>query len=88
MFTGIIKAKGRIAAMEKHGRDVRLSVRSDGLPWRDYEVGESIAAVELHDPAIVDISPLAGLPLQALDLSGTHVVDITPLEGMPLVPGH
>jgi len=55
MFTGIIKARGAIAAMEKRGGDVRLSVRSDGMPWADYELGESIAvngvcltAVALH----------------------------------------
>jgi len=55
MFTGIIKARGEIAAMEKRGGDVRLSVRSDGMPWADYELGESIAvngvcltAVALH----------------------------------------
>jgi riboflavin synthase len=43
MFTGIIKAKGTISAADKRGGDVRLSVRSDGLPWADYELGESIA---------------------------------------------
>ncbi|HSN51380.1 MAG TPA: riboflavin synthase [Woeseiaceae bacterium] len=43
MFTGIIKAKGRIAAIEKRGGDVRLSVAADDLPWRDYAVGDSIA---------------------------------------------
>ena len=43
MFTGIIKAKGTITAMERRGGDVRLSVQSDGLPFPDYEVGESIA---------------------------------------------
>ncbi len=55
MFTGIIKAKGTISAMDKRDGDVRLSVRSDGLPWSDYELGESIAvngvcltAVALH----------------------------------------
>jgi len=55
MFTGIIKAKGTVSAMEKRGGDVRLCVRSDGLPWSDYEAGESIAvngvcltAVALH----------------------------------------
>jgi riboflavin synthase len=55
MFTGIIKAKGTISAMDKRAGDVRLSVRSDGLPWADYETGESIAvngvcltAVALH----------------------------------------
>ncbi len=56
MFTGIIKAKGSISAMESRGGDVRLTVRSDGLPWADYELGESIAvngvcltAVAYHD---------------------------------------
>ena len=43
MFTGIIKAKGTISAMDKRGGDVRLAVRSDGLPWSEYEIGESIA---------------------------------------------
>ena len=43
MFTGIIKGKGEIAAMQRVGGDVRLSVRSDALPFSDYEVGESIA---------------------------------------------
>ena len=42
--------------MDQRGGDVRLSVRSDGLPWSEYEVGESIAvngvcltAVALHE---------------------------------------
>lgn len=43
MFTGIVKAQGRVAAKEKVGGDVRLSIQSDGLPFSDYEVGESIA---------------------------------------------
>ena len=43
MFTGIIKAKGTITAMNRQGGDVRLTVSSDGLPWADYEIGESIA---------------------------------------------
>jgi riboflavin synthase len=56
MFTGIIKAKGSISAMNRQGGDVRLTVNSGGLPWSDYELGESIAvngvcltAVALHD---------------------------------------
>jgi riboflavin synthase len=76
MFTGIIKAMGTIGAMEKRGGDVRLCVRSDGLPWRDYEVGESIAvngvcltAVALHEDGFdtdvsvetLDVTALRGL---------------------------
>ena len=76
MFTGIIKAMGTITGLEKRGGDVRLSVRSDGLPWRDYEIGESIAvngvcltAVTLHEDGFdtdvsvetLDVTALGGL---------------------------
>jgi riboflavin synthase len=43
MFTGIIQAKGTVTALERRGGDVRLAVTSDGLPFDDYTVGESIA---------------------------------------------
>jgi riboflavin synthase len=43
MFTGIIKAMGRIERMAPTGGDVRLTVKSDGLPWHDYAIGDSIA---------------------------------------------
>jgi riboflavin synthase len=43
MFTGIIKAVGRIKRMEPTGGDVRLSITADGLPWTEYAIGDSIA---------------------------------------------
>ena len=43
MFTGIIKAIGRIEAISPQGGDIRLEVAAGGLPWQDYMVGESIA---------------------------------------------
>ena len=43
-----------------------------------------IFAVEIHDPGVEDISPLAGLPLQGVDLSRSHVSDLSPLKGAPL----
>lgn len=43
MFTGIVKAKGAIGAIEKRGGDVRLRVTAAGLPWSDYAVGDSIS---------------------------------------------
>lgn len=56
MFTGIIRDKGRISAIERRGGDVRMRITSTGLPWADYAVGESIAvsgacltAVVLHE---------------------------------------
>ena len=55
MFTGIIKDRGTISAISRRGGDVRLTVSSSGLPWSDFEPGESIAvngvcltAVALH----------------------------------------
>ncbi len=78
MFTGIIKAKGTISAMQKRGGDVRLSVRSDGLPWEDYEIGESIAvngvcltAVALHEDGFdTDVS------VETLDVTGLGKLDV------------
>ena len=77
MFTGIIKAIGTISAMEKRGGDVRLSVRSDGLPWGEFEIGESIAvngvcltAVALHaDGFDTDVS------VETLDVTGLGDLD-------------
>lgn len=43
MFTGIVRAKGTISAIERRGGDVRLSVHSGGLPFPSYAAGESIA---------------------------------------------
>ncbi len=43
MFTGIIKAKGTVGAINEQGGDLRLTIRSAGLPWQDFEIGESIA---------------------------------------------
>ena len=56
MFTGIIKATGKVTLLERRGGDVRMRVESPQLPWSEYELGESIAvngacltAVELND---------------------------------------
>jgi len=72
MFTGIIKARGTLAAIKREGGDVRLTVRSRGLPWSDYALGESIAvngvcltAVAFHDDGFdTDVS------VETLDVTG------------------
>ena len=102
MFTGIIKAKGTIAAMDKRGGDVRLTVRSDGLPWSGYEVGESIAvngvcltAVALHDDGFdtdvsvetLDVTALGGLAVgSAVNLE--PAISLGERLGGHLVSGH
>lgn len=43
MFTGIVKALGTVASMERRGGDMHLRVESADLPWSDYAVGDSIA---------------------------------------------
>jgi hypothetical protein len=40
---------------------------------------------QVSNPALSDLSGLAGIPFNALDLRGTSVSDLSPLEGMPLV---
>lgn len=102
MFTGIIKAKGTIKAMESRGGDVRLSVVSEGLPWGDYELGESIAvngvcltAVALRDDGFdtdVSVETLEVTALGAL-ASGSSVnlepaISLGERLGGHLVSGH
>jgi riboflavin synthase len=102
MFTGIIKAKGTIAAMEQRGGDVRLTVRSDGLPWNDYEVGESVAvngvcltAVALHSDGFdtdvsvetLDVTALGGLAVGS-DVNLEPSISLGERLGGHLVSGH
>ena len=82
MFTGIIRAMGRIAAIEKRGGDVRLRVTSDGLPSHDYDIGDSISvngvcltAVELFDDGFsMDVS------IETLDVTALGTLT----EGSPV----
>ena len=102
MFTGIIKAKGTIGALDKRGGDVRLSVRSDGLPWSDYEVGESIAvngvcltAVALHEDGFdtdvsvetLDVTALGGLGIGS-PVNLEPAISLGERLGGHLVSGH
>jgi riboflavin synthase len=102
MFTGIIKAMGTISAIERRGGDVRLSVRSQEMPWTTFETGESISvngvcltAVALRDDGFdTDVS------VETLDVTGLGrlgVGDVVNLEpalslgerlGGHLVSGH
>ncbi|HEY0504353.1 MAG TPA: riboflavin synthase [Lysobacter sp.] len=43
MFTGIIEGVGRLAATERLGGDVRLTVQAGSLPFDAVQMGESIA---------------------------------------------
>ena len=78
MFTGIIKAKGRISAIKRQGGDVRLTVSSTGLPWSDYELGDSLSvngvcltAVAFHDDGFdTDVS------VETLDVTGLGKLEI------------
>lgn len=42
MFTGIVKAVGTVAQVERRGGDMRLTVTAPDLQWQDYQRGESI----------------------------------------------
>ena len=76
MFTGIVKARGHVRAIEPRGGDVRLVIGSPDLDWSTFEPGESISvngvcltAVELDD---------AGF---ATDVS-TETLDVTSLGAL------
>jgi len=64
MFTGIIKAIGRIERMQPQGGDLRLTITSPDLPWENFAIGESIAingvcltAIEYrHNGFVADVS--------------------------------
>jgi riboflavin synthase len=43
MFTGIVKAKGRIRSLKKRGGDLCVSVESESIDWSAFDVGESIS---------------------------------------------
>jgi len=102
MFTGIIKAKGTIAAMQRRGGDVRLTVNSTELPWASYEIGESIAvngvcltAIALHDHGFdtdvstetLDVTALGGLNIGG-SVNLEPAISVGERLGGHLVSGH
>ena len=88
--------------MNRQGGDVRLSVRSDGLPWSDYELGESIAvngvcltAVALHEDGFETDVSVETLDVTALNslVTGSEVnlepaISLGERLGGHLVSGH
>lgn len=86
MFTGIIKALGSIARIEPRGGDLRLSIRSKDLPWRDYAAGDSISvngvcltAVELRDDGFESDVSRATIDATAL----RHLTEKSPVNLEP-----
>ncbi len=76
MFTGIVKATGRIRSLKKQGGDLCISVESKELDWSIFDVGESISvngvcltATALHSDGFdadvsietINVTALAGL---------------------------
>lgn len=63
-----------------------LAAKNPGF-WGEVQIeksGRDIVAVVVNDRSLVDISPLAGMPLTMLGLEQTGVKDLEPLRGMPL----
>jgi riboflavin synthase len=102
MFTGIIKAIGEVGQIVPQGGDMRLSITSDGIPWTEFEVGESISvngvcltAIELSDRGFLTDVSLETLEVTALkDLATGGRVNLEPALalgerlGGHLVSGH
>jgi riboflavin synthase len=78
MFTGIIKAMGTVAAMERRGGDVRLSVHSAAMPFSSYAIGESIAVNGVCLTAVVleDDSFATDVSTETLDVTGLGDLDV------------
>jgi len=76
--------------MNRQGGDVRLTVSSNAMPWRDYEIGESIAvngvcltAVALHDNGFDTDVSVETLNVTALgDLATGTDVNLEPAISM------
>jgi riboflavin synthase len=102
MFTGIIQAVGRIAALEARGGDTRLTIEATSLDFARSAPGDSIAvngvcltAVELHDHRFAADVSRETLRLTTLgDLAAGSAVNLEPALalGAPLgghlVSGH
>ena len=102
MFTGIIKDRGTITAISRQGGDVRLTVSSSGLPWSEFEPGESIAvngvcltAVALHDDGFdtdVSVETLTVTGLGQLEVGSSvnlePAISLGERLGGHLVSGH
>ena len=102
MFTGIIQAVGKIAAIEARGGDARLRVDAGSLDLRDVALGDSIAvsgvcltAVECRAAGFV--ADVSGETLARTTLGGLRTGDAVNLEkaltpssrlGGHLVSGH
>ena len=102
MFTGIVKAKGRVRSLKKQGGDLCMSVESKGLDWSSFDVGESISvngvcltATALHPDgfdADVSVETIKVTALSALTTGST--VNLEPSIGLGerlgghLVSGH
>lgn len=86
MFTGIVKAVGTIAEIRPVGGDVRIRVNSTGLPFRDYETGESIAVngVCLTAAELLDTGFAADVSKETLDV--TSLGDLAPGSPVNLEP--
>jgi riboflavin synthase len=102
MFTGIIKAKGTVSALQQRGGDVRLTVSSSGLPWASYEIGESISvngvcltAVSLHSDGFdmdvsnetLHVTALSGLAIGS-EVNLEPAISVGERLGGHLVSGH
>ena len=102
MFTGIVKAKGRIRSLKKQGGDLCISVESKELDWSIFDVGESISvngvcltATALHSDGFdadvsietINVTALAGLTTgSAVNLEPS--ISLGERLGGHLVSGH
>ena len=102
MFTGIIKAIGKVERIEPQGGDLRLTISCADLPWEEFVLGESISingacltAVEfLQNGFVADVSAETASVTALANLAAGSRVNLEPSVslgerlGGHLVSGH
>lgn len=81
MFTGIIKAIGRIEQLERRGGDLRITIAADDLARDEHAIGDSIAI----NGVCLTIVELTGSGFAA-DVSN-ETMDVTALRGLSVGSG-
>ena len=78
MFTGIIEAVGRVAALESRGADARLRIDTAGLDLADVRLGDSIAVSGVCLTAVQHGTAMFVADVSAETLSRTTLGELTP----------
>lgn len=78
MFTGIIEAVGRVAALEPRGADARLRIDTNGLDLADVRLGDSVAVSGVCLTVVQHGAAMFAADVSAETLSRTTLGELQP----------